>query len=490
MDRRRRLALAAGALVAVVAIVAAVVLVWPDGDSDAGESSSPGPSTTTTAEAAAAQPTAGAPGLGDPYYPDAGNGGYDVTHYDLALTWDPGAARMDGEATVRATAGQDLSSFVLDLAGMEVASVTVDGQPATFGLEGTRDLRITPAEPLASGDAFTTVVAYGGPPTTVTGDEFFDPGWFGADGEVYALFEPIGAATLFPCNDHPSDKATYTFRITAPEGLEAAANGLLAETIPGDGAQTWVFDAPDPMASYLVQVMIGDLEVVESTGPGGLPIRHVYDTDVVGEFDEVMDRTGEMIEAFSGWFGPFPFVAYGAAVVDDQLGLALETQTMSTFGANAAGSEPIVAHELAHQWFGDAVSPAMWEDIWLNEGFATYAQWLWSTSDDPDALDDLAARTAREDGLDLPPADPGPGLLFDASVYARGALTLHVLRRTVGDEAFFAILGTWVERYSGGSASTADFEALAEELSGADLTPLFDAWLRADGIPAYDEWVP
>jgi aminopeptidase N len=490
MDRRRRLVLAAGALVAVVVLVAVLVLVWPDGDSDAGESSSPGPTTTTTGEPAAAEPTPGAPGAGDPYYPDAGNGGYDVAHYDLALTWHPDAVRMDGEATVTATAGQDLSSFVLDLAGMEVASATVDGRPATFDLEGPRDLRITPAEPLDAGDVFTTVVAYGGPPTTVAGDEFFDPGWFGDDGEVFALFEPIGAATLFPSNDHPSDKATYTFRITAPEGLEAAANGLLAESIPGEGVQTWVFDAPDPMASYLVQVVIGDLEVVESTGPGGLPIRHVYDTDVAGDFDDVMNRTGDMIEAFNGWFGPFPFVAYGAVVVDEQLGLALETQTLSLFGANAAGSELIAAHELAHQWFGDAVSPAVWRDIWLNEGFATYAQWLWSTGDDPGELDDLAARTAGEEGLDLPPADPGPGRLFDASVYERGALTLHVLRRTVGDEAFFAILRTWVDRYSGGSATTADFEALAEELSGAELTPMFDAWLRAEGLPAYDEWVP
>jgi aminopeptidase N len=489
MGRRRRLLIAAGALAAVLALVAAVVLVWPEGDSD-GASSSTRLTTTTTSEPAAAAPTAGAPGAGDPYYPDAGNGGYDVSHYDLALTWDPDAVRMDGEATVTATAGQNLSSFVLDLAGMEVASVTVDGQPATFDLEGTRDLRITPAEPLAAGDAFTTVVTYGGPPSTVAGDEFFDPGWFGGDGEVYALFEPTGAATLFPSNDHPSDKATYTFRITAPEGLEAAANGLLAETVPGEGVRTWVFDAPDPMASYLVQVMIGDLEVVESTGPGGLPIRHVYDADVAGEFDEVMDRTGEMIEAYNGWFGPFPFVAYGAAVVDEPLGMALETQTLSLFGADAAGSEAIVAHELAHQWFGDAVSPALWTDIWLNEGFATYAEWLWSTGDDADQLDAMAARTAREGGLDLPPADPGPARLFDLSVYSRGALTLHVLRRTVGDEAFFTILRTWVERYGGGSASTADFEALAEEVSGADLTPMFDAWLRAQGIPAYDEWVP
>jgi aminopeptidase N len=491
MDRRRRLAIVAGVVVAVAVLVVAVVLVWPDGGGDDRPLAGPGrPDAAPSTAADTVEPVPGAAGIGDPYYPAAGNGGYDVTHYDLALTWDPDARHMTGEAAVTATATQALSSFVLDLAGMEVAAVSVDGEEAAFAREGDRDLRITPAEPLAAGGAFTSVVRYAGPPTTVPGDEFFDPGWFGDDGEVYALFEPDGAATLFPSNDHPSDKASYEFRVTAPDDLEVVANGRLTGTVPGDGVKTWVYDAPDPMASYLVQVAIADMEFTEATGPGGLPIRHAFDSDVAGEFDQVMGRTGEMIESFAAWFGPYPLVSYGALVVDEPLSLALETQTLSIFGSSAAGSEEIVAHELAHQWFGDAVSPATWADIWLNEGFATYAQWLWSSRDEPAALDDAAGRAAASGSLDMPPYDPGPEHLFAESVYTRGALTLHVLRGTIGDDAFFAVLRTWGERFGGAVATTADFEALAEELSGAELTPLFDAWLRAEGLPAYDDWVP
>jgi aminopeptidase N len=260
--------------------------------------------------------------------------------------------------------------------------------------------------------------------------------------------------------------------------------------VQGSGVATWVFDAPDPMASYLVQVVIADLEMVESTGPGGLPIRHAFDTDIAGELAGSMDRTAEMIEVYEDLFGPYPFVTYGAVVVDEPLGFALETQTLSIFGSDSAGSESVVAHELAHQWFGNAVSPATWQDIWLNEGFATYAELLWSAEVGESGPDEFADAMRGVTGVyDVPPGDPGPDDLFAPSVYDRGAMTLHVLRNAVGDDAFFEIVRTWFSRHNGESASTADFEALAEELSGEELTPLFDAWLRAPVMPEVDDWL-
>ena len=438
----------------------------------------------------AAAPSDGATGVGDPYYPDAGNAGYDVTHYDLDLTWHPDEQRMDGVATISATATDDLDAFSLDAVDLDIASVTVDGEAATAEPTGTRDLVVTPAEPVRGGDDLTVVVTYEAAPHTLAGVDFLSPGWLSDGEEVYVAFEPHGAATLFPSNDHPSDKAAYTFRVTVPQHLDVATNGLLRESVPGPGVTTWVYEAPDQMATYLVQLVIADLDVVESAGPNGLPIRHAVDADVGGLADGPVALTGEMIDVYDDLFGPYPFVAYGIVVVDEPLGYALETQTLSLFGTDAASSESVLAHELAHQWFGNAVSPATWQDIWLNEGFATYAELLWQEHRGVGGPDDLADAYRRGSSrLDLPPADPGAEQLFAPSVYDRGALTLYVLDETVGRDAFLAILRTWVQRHDDSSASTADFEALAEEVSGQELTPMFDAWLRAPEMPRLDDWV-
>jgi aminopeptidase N len=484
----------AGALAAVVLVVAAVA-VATDGNDEGGERGggadpAADPGDEPSAEAAPVPAEPASTGLGDPYYPGSGNGGYDVDRYALDLTWDPTAGRMSGTATITSTATQPLASFALDVAGLDIAAVTVGGDPATTEDAGERDLVVTPAAPVAEGSTFETVVTYDAEPNRLPGPHPVMPGWFAEGTDVYTVFEPDGAPTLFPANDHPSDKATYALRITVPEGLEVAANGRLIETVPGDGTTTWVYDAPDPMATYLVQIAIADFELREATGPGGLPIRHAFDVDVPVELHTSMDRTGEMIDLYDDLFGPFPFVAYGGLVVDDALGLALETQTLSIFGTDAAGIDDVVAHELAHQWFGDAVSPASWQDIWLNEGFATYAEWLWASHARGTPIDEIVEHWWSTGSYELPPADPGADLLFDATVYIRGGITLHVLRRTIGDDDFFALMRAWVDRYSGGSATTADFEALAAEVSGDDLTGLFDAWLRATTMPALDEWVP
>jgi aminopeptidase N len=492
MERRPRTPaarVASGLLVAVLLGGAAC-----SGSDDGDEAAPPAreaPADETTA-GEARSPTAGAPGVGDPYYPYSGNGGYDVDHYALDLSWDSDALRLDGTATLTATATQALSSFVLDLADVEVTGVTVDGADAQWDGPAANEMVVTPARPLAEGAEFVTAVTYATTPLTADGSDAFAPGWFGDAGEMYALFEPNGAPTLFPANDHPTDKATYDFRVTAPEDLEVAANGLLTGTEPGPGPgqKTWAYRSAHPMASYLVQVVIADLEFRESTGPGGLPIRHAIDTGTLDSVRPAVDRIGEMIEFYSERFGPYPFEAYGMVVLDAPLGLALETQTLSTFGTLSAEDEEVVAHELAHQWFGDDVSPATWQDVWLNEGFATYAQWLWTEDSGGRTADEEAADVAaRPEVFALPPGDPGAGSMFDPSVYERGATTLHVVRHTIGDDAFFELLQTWVDRYGGESAATADFEALAEEVSGEELTPLFDAWLRAPELPDLDAWL-
>ena len=487
----RRNAVVIGLVVVVlIGLVVALAMTGDDDGPPRGESASAAEGGGNAADREAPG-TAGAAGVGDPYYPELGNGGYDVGHYDLDLSWHPDLGGIAGTTTIEAKATQDLSSFNVDLlADLEVDEVTVDGAVATAERQDDHEVTITPADAIAEGASFTAVIGYGGKSQPVEGLIPGLGGWVADEREVYVASEPDGAAGFFPGNDHPSDKATYTIHVTAPDDLTVVANGVADGTDddPAAHTRTWTFDMADPMASYLVQVGIGNLTVEESTSPDGVPIRNAFDDDVPDAAAPHI-RTGEMIDFYADKFGPYPFDNYGVLVVDDPLGFALETQTLSLFPG--AVDEETVAHELSHMWFGDDVSLASWKDIWLNEGFATYASWLWLAEGSGMDLDERVQREAQmSDDLALPPAEPGsPERLFDPSVYYRGAITLHVLRHAMGDDAFFELLRTWVDRYGGKSASSADFEALAGDIAGTDLTGLFDAWLRSDELPRLSDWM-
>jgi aminopeptidase N len=483
--------------VAVLAVVAAVVALAGLGtyslrnDDESGPRAGTGRGSAAAppGEAASDEPHPGSAGLGDPLYPELGNGGYDVEHYELDLTWGDSPERLDGTTTIEAVATEALSSFHLDLVGMEVEEATVDGDAATTERDGEHELVVTPEAPLAAGEEFTVEISYGGTPVAADGLIEGLGGWISDGREVYVASEPDGAATFFPVNDHPSDKASYDLRITAPDDLAVVASGVRTgpASAGDDGFRTWSFEAAEPMASYLLQIVIANLEVDESTTPDGVPLRHAIDRDVRGGLDD-MEPTGEMLDHFAELFGPYPFAVYGGVVVDEDIGFALETQTLSLFAPGM--NESVVAHELSHQWYGNHVSPATWEDIWLNEGFATYAEWLWAEHDGQASIDETARQAAALGGLDAPPAHPSsPEELFGDSVYTRGGLTLHVLRHAMGDDRFFELLRTWVERYGGESASTAQFEALAADIAGQDLRPLFDAWLRSDELPPLEDWL-
>jgi aminopeptidase N len=466
---------------------------------------SPGAAGSATASSGAssasadAPPSPGAPGLGDPYYANLGNGGYDVDHYDLAITVaDPKQNHIAGQATITAKATQSLSRFDLDLLGLDVQSVTVDGAAATSvelaGAPG--ELVVTPAQPIESQHIFTTAIAYSGEPKPRSDPSLpIGVGWISQGDGSFVLSEPDGASTWFPVNDHPSDKATYTFHIDVPDGTAAVANGDLEGTGPTPstaGRVVWTYDEKAPMASYLAEVAIGDYTVTTAVGPSGLSIRNVIDSALVTDASSVFDRVPEMISFFSTDFGPFPFDIYGGLVVNERTGYALETQTLSLFGSdevNTGETETIVAHELAHQWFGDSVSLESWKDIWLNEGFATYAEWLWAEHATGTPVQQSAQRARTElqhsgDVAKVPPGDPGVPDMFGPSVYQRGALTLQALRLTIGDDQFFTTLRTYTAKYANGNATTADFIAVASQVSGrSDLQPLFDQWLYQPDLP-------
>jgi aminopeptidase N len=458
----------------------------------------------------AADCPAGADGVGDPYYPLYGNGGYDVEHYLLQLTYDPATDVLVGEATIVARATTNLCRFNLDFQGMTVRSVAVDGRPAAWTRSADHELTLAPQQRLKNGRLFTTVVRYDGVPRTQF-DLDNDPyGWIHTDDGAVVAGEPEGAINWFPVNDHPLDKASFTFVVKVPAGLTVVGNGWLLARATANNWTTWLWHAPEPMAPYLATVTLGRFNLRSYRTPGGLQMYDAVDPDLYTlpvdpqnasspTFGQIADgalaRQGEILDFLAGLFGPYPFSS-GGGVVDDTplMRFALENQTRSNythqFFINANAGESVVVHENAHQWFGDSVSVAEWQHIWLNEGFATYAEWLWSEAQGRATAQDYFNHYYNTLYPEADPfwavtiGDPGTTDLFHRAVYRRGGMTLHALRGQVGDADFFRILRTWTARKAGGHGTTAEFIELAENISGQQLDELFQTWLFTPSRPA------
>jgi len=461
----------------------------------------PPTTTTTPPEATSTTAVAGADlelsdvGIGDSLYPTLGNRGYDIDHYLLDLVFDPAIADLAAAVTIDAVADEDLDSFSLDFVGFEIDELAVDGRPAAFVRSGEK-LIVDPEPLLAAGEGFSTSITYRGTPAPSTRQAVpLSLGWNTQDGTSFVVAEPDAAHTWFPGNDHPLDKATYTFRIRVPDGVIAVANGVQTDRITDRGQTTFVYEMDDPMASYLATVVIGDLVFVEDeagTTRGNVPIRNVVPGPLALASPPELELQGEMMAWFSEMLGPYPFDNYGIAVVPD-FGAALENQTLSLFSEGFVTSpqfETVLVHELAHQWFGNHVSPGDWSDIWLNEGFATYMQTLWDERSVGRSAIDVEQHATRDSLAEIgwpPPGSPSASDLFHPSVYVTGALVLHALRIEIGDEAFFETLRTYVQRFGGVTARTADFIAVAEDVSGVDLEDLFDGWLYGETLPALGE---
>jgi hypothetical protein len=644
----------------------------------------------------------GAPGIGDPYYPLAGNGGYDARHYDLDVAYDPATDVLKGVAVIRARATQNLSRFNLDFVGLTIRSLKVDGRSASWSRDGG-ELTVTPKHGLRKHERFTVVVVYDGVPELVGNQSLGFSGFIPTDDGTFVAGQPEVAATWYPVNDHPLDKASYTFHITIPKGLVAMANGELRSKRTRHGRTTWNWDAREPMASYLTTATIGEFNLrsykrdgirywdaidpdlyanvaprtgdryafsqqasftykrlartidvpaggaqlsfwvdrqteldwdymfVEAHVPGSdewttLPVpghttqetgnscpvgwqaihpflahyqtdngdgtctstgttgawnaatgssdgyeqwtvdlgdyangpvevsisyasddtvqaRGVFVDDVVvstgegstsfeddgdtldgwtvagapegspgnendwitgtvdiapatrGEHAEAaLDRQPEIIAFEESLYGRYPWSASGGIIDDvEGLGFALETQTRPIYAPdffdNQEDSDSVVVHELAHQWVGDSLAVAAWQHIWLNEGFATYTEWLWSEREGlgtaQEIFDFYAAVIPADDPFwQVVIGDPGTDLLFDISIYYRGAMTLHALRQKIGDDDFFRLLRKWVRRNAGGNVSTPQFIKLAEKVSGQDLDDFFQTWLFTPAKPA------
>jgi aminopeptidase N len=448
---------------------------------------------------AAAQFTPGAAGGGDPFYPSAGNGGYDVRNYDVQLNYQPQNEQLAGDVTIAARATQDLSSFNLDLRGFNIGTVTVNGAAASFTRKG-QELTITPSAGLRRNRDFTVRVVYAGHANYVLDPDKSKDGWIPTDDGAFVVNEPQGAPTWIPVNDTPKDFATWDFTITVPKGLTAMGNGtLVSKTDNAGGTTTWRWRESKPMVSYLTTVSNGVFEL--RTGSiDGIPRYDAVDpqTRQFGAKDPnptlAWSRLGvepEAVRFLSDLYGPYPFDSVGA-IVDyaPNVFYSLESQTKPNYWV--IPSTLTIVHEIAHMWFGDAVVLERWPDMWLNEGFATWSEWRWNEYKNVKSADEqfdelYATPEDSAAGQDLwfpaPNALPDPSELFATPVYDRGALTLQALREKVGDDAFMQIVRTWYgeNRYS--NVTTADFIATAERFSGVPLDHFFDVWLFQEGKP-------
>ncbi|MEU7139171.1 M1 family metallopeptidase [Nocardia sp. NPDC046473] len=427
----------------------------------------------------------------DEYLPQNGNRGYRVSRYELDLTYKVASNRLAGRAEITAVTTAVQPRFSLDLSqALTVSKVFVNGAKAAKYTHQRGKLVITPQQRIPAGGVLSLVVQYGGIPRPVRGP-WGAVGWEELTEGALVASQPNGAASWFPCDDHPSSKASYRISITTDSPYYALANGTLLRKQVKASQTTWVYEQAEPMATYLATIQVGPYQKHRIVSPpNSVPMHAVAPVRLRANFEHDFARQPQMMAIFTERFGPYPFEGYTVVVTDDDLEIPIEAQGISIFGANHCdgrrGAERLVAHELAHQWFGNSLTIRQWRDIWLHEGFACYAEWIWSEEAGGPTADQLA-RAARHNlsrqPQDIAVGDPGPQHMFDDRVYKRGALTLHALRLELGDLGFYDLLREWTIRYRHGSVSTEEFTDLAGHYSRTPLRPLWDSWLVEKPLP-------
>ncbi|CAM5603237.1 Aminopeptidase N OS=Streptomyces rimosus subsp. rimosus (strain ATCC / DSM 40260 / JCM 4667 / NRRL 2234) OX=1265868 GN=SRIM_030435 PE=3 SV=1 [Streptomyces rimosus subsp. rimosus] len=481
---------------------------------------------------AAGLPDAAPLGVGDRLYPHLGNPGYDVRAYDIALTYPGRNDRpLDAVTKITARATARLERVNLDFAHGTVRSVEVNGRRAAHVTRG-EDLIVTPRQAVRRGTPLRIVVRHTSDPRPREGGKGGrEDGWLRTKDGLVMANQVDAAHRIFPSNDHPSDKALYTFRVTAPKGLTVVAGGLpvgrypaTVRTVPDAGgkraghgagqaravpATTWVYRSAHPVATEVAQVSIGRSAVVRRTGPHGLPLRDVVPAADRKRLEPWLAKTPGQLSWMEKKVGRYPFEAYGVLLAQAETGFELETQTLSLFEERlfTGGRYPrwyieaIMVHELAHQWFGDSVSPRTWSDAWLQRVArhlvrgavrARTRQEVHGRAHAP-RLQRLGPAAARGRPARRAQA-AGPGNktgIFRPVMYDGSALVLYALRAKIGHAAFDRLERAWVTRHRDGVAGTADFVALASRTSGQDLTGFFHSWLydtKTPPMPGYPDW--
>ncbi|MGG6383178.1 M1 family metallopeptidase [Paenarthrobacter sp. NEAU-H11] len=446
-------------------------------------------------EPATSGPAAGTaiPGvLSDPYMPGHGSDSYRVSRYEVDLDYRMAANRLSGRAVIHATAARQASAVVLDLAGLRAVKVQLNGRRVRRFSQRAEQLVVQLDAGLAVGETFTLDVRYEGNPAPRRG-LWGEVGWEELTDGVLVAGQPNGAPSWFPCNDHPRSKASYRITVTTDANYRAVCNGRLVGHSTRASRETWTYEQEEPMATYLATVQIGRYESLvldPGDAPGGVLQTAAVPPALAGAARQGLRLQPDMMRTFVTCFGPYPFSEYTVVVADDVLEIPLEAQTMAILGRNHLSldwdAQRLIAHELSHQWFGNSLTVRGWHDIWLHEGFACYAEWIWSEAAGVMTAQDRAAAAWRRlsaAGQDLLIGDPGPALMFDDRVYKRGALALHALRMHCGDLAFFTLLQEWTRTHRHGSVSTADFILMANGVAGSDAEAVLHPWLFELALP-------
>ncbi|MGB7685250.1 MAG: M1 family metallopeptidase [Solirubrobacterales bacterium] len=408
-----------------------------------------------------------------------------MARYNVRLSYSPGGKELQATATISATATASLRRFSLDLDGLRVTGVTVDGAPAEFS-RGADKLIVAPATPLAAGARFTAVVRYRGTPRRVVDPDGGVEGWIRTDDGAVALGEPVGTASWLPCNNTPRDKADFSFRITVPERLKGVANGRLLAVRRHSGLKTFTWDVSQSMAPYLAVIAIGRGKLVR-TKIAGKPAWTMVDSRLAKPSRGALRALPEIVRFESQVFGPYPFDTLGSIVDLAPVDYALETQTRPIY--TGTPNRATMVHEMAHQWFGDSVGLTRWPEIWLNEGFATWAEWYYAERHGGRSARQVFNRLYRTPASakgfwNPPPGRPGtPKNLFADSIYLRGAMALQALRMKIGTKPMLTVLRRWTAEHRHGNTTISQFIDLAEEVSGRDLSKLFKDWLYVPGKP-------
>lgn len=438
-----------------------------------------------------------------------GSQSIDVKHYRLQLQLTPNefgtAGVVTGAVTITGETTGTVSAINVDAQpNLTIDSVRLDGAPNNFRRKNTLVAISFPA-PVAVGRPFTVVIQYHGASTgsgSLGGGLLFTrhgPSFL----PVIATFsEPFGAPLWWPCIDNPADKATADVEVTVPEGNQVASNGVLDKVqTNADHTVTYFWREDSPLATYLVSVAATNYEKFEDSytaldGVTKMPLVYYVYPEHLELARAKFAVVRSAMEIYAGLFGEYPFLGEKYGMAEFPFGGAMEHQTITSISSSLVASvtssnQATIVHELAHQWWGDLVTMRTWDDIWLNEGFATYSEVLFferfagvapgellAKSYDDGVVDGALGGTVTAENLDAPFDDQG-------AIYRKGGWVLHMLRHVMGDQKFFDALKQYRTRYAFSNASTGDFQQVCESVYGASLDWFFKQWIYAPGRPVY-----